>query len=236
MNAADFTRRWMGLIALLAGLVAVFPWLLHAVVQNSQCDVPSGGCGRMVEVLGHYGNWVVIGVVLIPLIFAIAGRTLTVGTFVWAFPFALLMIAGSLPLLLVLGNLWMPDFADQALAMPARTPLLFLGVLMVALSVQDDEDSGSGQFWRWALGLVAAGTVFVTANAWLIGLATLPWIGAFAHPLGGLIARAHAALGIGEELARLTYFCLLAFMITAAGLVVASRAQRHVPVRRLSRA
>ncbi|MEI9928718.1 MAG: hypothetical protein WDN44_14860 [Sphingomonas sp.] len=91
--------------------------------------------------------------------------------FAWGFPFGLLMLAGSVPLLLATPALQSPDFMTEVVALPATTPFLFLIVLFVALSACDDTQGSAAAAWRTVQGFVAVATVFVTAPAWLVGFA-----------------------------------------------------------------
>lgn len=235
MNADAFTRRWIGLFALLAGLTALAPWFIHAVVQNSGCQETVGACATTTETLTLYGHRLILAVFLVPLLLALAGRALSVGAFVWAFPFALLMIAGAAPLFFEAAAFVATRDPVEWLAAPAIMPLMFLLLLLVALSAYPDDDiGGTAPAWRAALGFVAAAALFVTASAWLPGVAVLPWVGRFAHPVADLAARGHAALGITGIEASLGTYCLIAFAFGAAGLV-ASRGG-GAPQRRIVRA
>lgn len=220
MNADVFTRRWLGLFALLAGLIAIAPYFVDVVVANSGCGEASR-CADAHEVLALYGRRLTLVVILVPLAVAIAARALTIGAFLWAFPFALLMVAGALPLMFETEQFAAMTNWTEVLAVPALIPLLFLVLLLVALSAYpDDREGGTARAWRAVLGLIAIATLFVTAPAWLNGVATLPYAGEFAVPVAHALASAHAALGITEQLAQLGNYCLIAFILCAAGLVV----------------
>ncbi|MES2445378.1 MAG: hypothetical protein V4574_21335 [Pseudomonadota bacterium] len=223
MSADIFRRRWLGLFALLSGLIFLSPWLIHALVANSGCQGTSGACASLQATLEYHSRWLVLAIVLAPLIVAIAGRTLTAGVFVWAFPFALLMLAGATPLLVALSEIDSADFAAGLLELPALIPLLFLLVLLVALSAGNDEDGGAAGAWKLVLGFAAGAAVFVTAQSWLIGLETLPYAGPAAGPLSVWLAKAHAALGITEQLPRLGNLCLIGFILAGAGMMASAR-------------
>lgn len=222
MNADLFTRRWLGLFALLALLVVTAPYFIHVVVQNSGCHESAGACARMDEALTFYGRRVILAAFLVPLLIALAARTLTIGAFIWAFPFALLMLAGAAPLFFEIAA-FAADRRHPLAVMEALAfmPLLFLILLLIALSAYpEDKESGTAPAWRAALGFVALAALFVTAPAWLEGLVLVPWIGPSAVPIHGVIAQGHAALGIEAQLSQLATYCLIAFVLGAAGLVI----------------
>ncbi|MDF7775051.1 hypothetical protein P1X14_07325 [Sphingomonas sp. AOB5] len=230
MSAEIFIRRWLGLFALLSGLVVFSPFLIQTVVGNSGCGDTSGACTKLGGALELYGNWVVLAVVLIPLILAIAARSLTVGMFAFAFPFALIMIAGAMPLFFALDHFRDPGFFDELVALPAVMPLLYLFVMLVALSVAGDEDEGASGAWKVLLGFAALAAAFVNAPDWLLGLEMIPSLGHAAAPLSFYIAKAHGALGIVEVLPQLTTHALLALVLGTAGLMF-SRSRHVAPAR-----
>jgi hypothetical protein len=223
MSAEVFTRRWLGLFALLSGLIVLEPFLIQALVANSGCRGMSGACASLTGKLEYHSSWLVLAIVLAPLIVAIAARTLTMGTFVWALPFALLMMAGAMPLFVALSDFSEPTFLDVLLDLPALIPLLFLIVLLLALSVGSDDDRGAAGAWKVVLGFVALAAAFVSAPAWLIGLEGLAIAGSFAPMLTHYLGMAHSALGITEQVPQLTNSVLIAFTLAAAGTMIASR-------------
>lgn len=223
MSAEVFTRRWLGLFAMLSGLIVLAPFLIQALVANSGCRDTSGACDSLNAALDYHGSWLVLAIALAPLIVAIAGRTLTMGIFAWAFPFALLMLAGAMPLFVALGRFMEPDYLDSLMDLPALIPLLFLLVLLLALSVGSDEDKGAAGAWKLVLGFVALAAAFVSAPAWLIGLEGLPYAGQFAPALTHYLGMAHAALGIVQQVPQLTNSILIGFTLAAAGTMIASR-------------
>ncbi|NML06085.1 hypothetical protein [Sphingomonas sp. G-3-2-10] len=233
MSAEIFIRRWLGLFAMLAGLIVFAPFLFQAVIGNSGCGATSGACTRLGTALELYGLWVVLAIVLIPLAVAIAARALTAGMFAFAFPFGLIMIAGSIPLFFALGNFQDPAFLDNLVALRAVMPLLFLFVLLVALSVAGDEDEGASGAWKMVLGFAALAAAFVSAPDWLPGLEAIPYLGHIAAPLSWYLARAHGALGIVEVLPQLTNHALIGFILATAGLMF-SRGRETVTVRKRS--
>ena len=221
MNADAFARRWIGLFALMAGLLAIAPHFIGVAVHNSGCGDVSGGCERMTELFTLYGRRLILAAIVAPLLIAVAARALTVGAFVWAFPFAMLMLAGASPLFFQAAE-FMSDFEPfDPMDEPAITPLIFVLLLLVGLSAYpDDREGGSVVAWRKVLGVVSVAAVLVTAPAWVTGLAEVPWLGQFALPTAFALARAHAALGIADHLPQLANYCLIAFVLAAAGLVV----------------
>lgn len=223
MSADVFRRRWLGLFALLSGLIFLAPYLIRVLVANSGCHDTSGACDSLQDTLDYHGRWLALAIVLAPLIVAVAARTLTAGVFVWAFPFAVLMLAGAMPLLTALSGIHSTDDASRLLELPAVIPLLFLLVLLVALSAGSDEEGGAAAAWKVVLGFVAGAAVFVTAQAWLIGLATLPYAGPYAMPIGLMLAKAHAALGITAQLPRFANLSLLGFILASAGMMASAR-------------
>jgi hypothetical protein len=224
MSADVFTRRWIGLFALLAGLVAIAPYFIQVVVANSGCAAVSGRCAEATDVLSLYGRRLTLAVILIPLVLAIAMRALTVGAFLWAVPFALLMIAGASPMLLESAHYARMTSWTDLLALPALTPLMFLVLQLVALSAYpDDREGGTAGAWQAVLALVAVAALFVTAPLLVPGLASLPYVGQLALPAGAAVANAHAALGIADQLARFGTWCMVAFILCTAGLVVSGR-------------
>jgi hypothetical protein len=223
VSADIFRRRWLGLFAMLAGLIFIAPYLIHAVVANSGCQGTSGACDSLQDTLDYHSRWLLLAIALAPLIVAVATRTLTAGVFIWAFPFALLMLAGAMPLLTGFSDVHSADDASALLALPAIIPLLFLLVLLVTLSAGNDEEGGAAAAWKAVLGFAALAAVFVTAQAWLTGLATLPYAGPFAAPIGAFIARAHAALGITAQLPRLANLSLIGFILAGAGMMASAR-------------
>jgi hypothetical protein len=223
MSADVFRRRWLGLFALLSGLIFLSPYLIQVLVANSGCHDTSGACASLQETLEYHSRWLVLAIVLAPLIVAVAARTLTVGVFAWAFPFALLMLAGATPLLVALSEIRSADFAAGLLELPAIVPLLFLLVLLVTLSAGNDDEGGAAGAWKLVLAFVAGAAVFVTAQSWLIGLATLPYAGPAAGPLGLYLAKAHAALGITAQLPRLANTSLIGFILAGAGMMASAR-------------
>lgn len=233
MSAETFIRRWLGLFALFSGLLVFAPFLIRAVVGNSGCGDTSGACTRLGGALEVYGSGVMLAVVLIPLIIAIAARALQVGMFAWAFPFALVTIAGALPLFLALGHFQKPGIFDEIVALKAVTPLLFLFVLLVSLSVAGDEQDGASGAWKALLGFAALAATFVTAPDWLVGLEAVPYLGHAAAPLSWYLANAYAALGIGEVLPQLGNNALIAFILGTAGLMF-SRGRLEAPTRNRS--
>lgn len=233
MSADIFIRRWLGLFAMLAGLIVFAPFLIQAVIGNSGCGATSGACTRLGGALELWGGWVVLAVVLIPLAIAIAARALTAGMFAFAFPFGLIMIAGSIPMFFALGNFQDPGFVDGLIELHAVTPLLFLFVLLVALSVAGDEDEGASGAWKMLLGFAALAAAFVSAPDWLPGLEAVPYLGHIAAPLSWYLAQAHGALGIVAVLPQLTNHALLALILGTAGLMF-SRGREAAPVRNRS--
>lgn len=216
-------RRWLGLFALLSGLIVLEPFLIRALVSNSGCATTQGACDTLTAALEYHGSWIVLAIVLAPLVVAIAMRTLTTGTFAWAFPFALLMLAGAMPLFVALSGFMAPDYLANLLELPALIPLLFLLVLLLALSVGGDEDKGAAGAWKLILGFVALAAAFVSAPAWLIGLGGLPYAGQLAPLLAHYIGVAHGALGITAQIPQLTNSALIGFTLAAAGTMLASR-------------
>jgi hypothetical protein len=223
MNADVFRRRWLGLFALLAGLIFLAPYLIQVLVSNSGCRDTSGACAALEATFDYHQRWLVLAIALAPLAVAIAGRTLTAGVFAWAFPFALLMLAGAMPLLTGLSDIRTADEMQALLELPAMLPMLFLLVLLVALSAGHEEDGTAAAAWKALLAFAAGAAVFVTAQAWLPGLATFPYIGHAALPLERYLAKAHAALGITAQLPQLSNTCLIAFILAAAGLMASAR-------------
>ena len=224
MSAEAFMRRWLGLFALLSGLIVLEPFLISALVSHSGCRDVSGACDSLRAALEYHGSWLVLAIVLAPLIVAVAARTLTMGIFAWAFPFALLMMAGAMPLFVALSGFMQPDYLANLLEMTALIPLLFLLVLLLALSVGSDEDKGAAGAWKLILGFVALAATFVSAPAWLLGLEGLPYAGQLAPMLSYYLGKAHGALGITERVPQLTNTALIAFTLAAAGTMLASRA------------
>lgn len=223
MSADIFRRRWLGLFALLSGLIFLAPYLIRVLVSNSGCHDTSGACAALEATFDYHQRWLVLAIALAPLVVALAGRTLTAGVFVWAFPFALLMMAGAMPLLAGLSDIRSASDAQALLELPAMLPTLFLLVLLVALSAGSEEDGNAAAAWKALLGFAGGAAAFVTAQAWLPGLATLPWIGPASPPLDGWLAKAHAALGITAQLPQLSNTCLIAFILAAAGLMASAR-------------
>ena len=223
MSGEAFTRRWLGLFALLAGLTVLAPFLIEVLIRNSGCGEVSGACASLGDTMDYHGRWIVLAITLSPLIVAIAGRTLTMGVFVWAFPFALLMIGGAMPLLSGLADFREPDFLDRLMELPALIPLLLLVVLLLALSIGSDEQEGASGAWKLVLGFAALAAAFITARAWLIGIEQIPYAANLAPPMAYYIAVAHAALGITEALPQLTNTVLVAFILAAAGVMFSAR-------------
>jgi len=223
VNAEQFRRRWLGLFAMLAGLIFLAPFLIQMLVGNSGCHDTSGACSSLEATFDYHQRWLVLAIALAPLVVAIGGRTLTAGVFVWAFPFALLMMAGAMPLLTGLSDIRSANDAQALLQLPAMLPMLFLLVLLVSLSAGSEEDGNAAAAWKLLLGFAAGASAFVTAQAWLPGLATLPYAGPAAPRLDLWLAKAHAALGITAQLPQLSNTCLIAFILTAAGLMVSAR-------------
>ncbi|MCW3848935.1 hypothetical protein OF829_16985 [Sphingomonas sp. LB-2] len=223
MSAEVFMRRWLGLFALLSGLIVFAPFLSHAVVTNSGCGDTIGACASLQATLDYHSSWLVLAIVLAPLIVAIAARTLTMSIFAWAFPFALLMMAGAMPLFVQLSAFREPNYLENLLALPALIPLLFLVVLLLALSVGSDEDKGAAGAWKAILGFVALAAAFVSAPAWLLGLASIPYAGQFAPMLAYYLGLAHGALGIAARIPQLVNTALVGFTLAAAGTMLASR-------------
>lgn len=216
-------RRWLGLFAMLSGLIVLAPFLIQVLVNNSGCRGTSGACDPLMEALHYHAAWLVLAIALAPLIVAVAARTLTMGIFAWAFPFAMLMLAGAMPLFVRLSDFMEPDFLGNLMELPALIPLLFLLVLLLALSVGSDEDKGAAGAWKMILAFVALGAAFLSAPAWLIGLSGLPWVSQFAPMLTHYIAMGHGALGIVEQVPQLVNTALIAFTLAAAGTMLASR-------------
>jgi hypothetical protein len=223
MTAERFTVRWIGLLVLLAGLIVASPFVVSLLDANASCFGTETACRDMAQVFAHYGRAMILVLVVIPLLVAVAARTLTVGVFAWAFPFALLMSAGSLPLLHAIGG---PDAdsIDTAMAHPALIPLLFLLVLLVALSAESEGDER--RFWRIMMGVFAVATIFVVSATWIPGLALMPFVGQAAEPIGGYLNAGHNALGLTSHLGQLTNTCLIAFALAAAGMMISARHAR----------
>jgi hypothetical protein len=222
MSGEVFTRRWLAMFALLAALIAASPLLIDLLTRNAGCFGTESACRDMAEVFKAHGrSWILI-LALIPLAVMIATRTLTVGLFAWAFPFALLMLAGALPLLFAIGG---PEVAgwNDMIGHPAIVPLLFLLVLLVALSAEDEERGGL--VWRVLMAVVAVAALFLTSAAWLPGFALMPVIGQAAELIGHYLGTAQHALGLGKQIAQLVNTCLLAFVLAAAGMMVSARAR-----------
>jgi hypothetical protein len=210
------------MLALLAALIAVSPLLIDLLIRNASCFGSDSACSDMAKMFERYGrSWIMI-VALIPLTVMIANRTLTAGVFAWAFPFALLMLAGSLPLFYAIGTPEISGWGDL-LSYPSLVPLLFLLVLLVALGVEDE--AGGGMLWHVAMGLVAVVTLFITSAAWLPGIALMPFVGQAAQPAAFYFGAAHHALGLGHQIAALANTCLIAFVLAAAGMMVSARAR-----------
>lgn len=227
MSGDAFMRRWLGLFAMLSGLIVLAPFLIRVLVANSGCQDTSGACASLNATLEYHGSWLVLALVLAPLIVAIAGRTLTMGIFAWAFPFALLMMAGAMPLFVALSGFMEPDYLERLMDLPALIPLLFLMVLLLALSVGSDDgadsERGAAGAWKMGLAFVALAAAFISAPAWLIGLEALPYAQQFAPMLAYYLGQAHGALGITSQVPQLTNTALIAFTLVAAGTMLASR-------------
>lgn len=223
MSAEAFMRRWLGLFAMLSGLIVLAPFLIKVLIANSGCRDTQGACDSMGAALEYHGAWLVLAIALAPLIVAIAMRTLTMGIFAWAFPFALLMIAGAMPLFVALSKFMEADYLANLMALPALIPLLFLLVLLLALSVGSDDDKGAAGVWKLILGFVALAAAFISAPAWLIGLEGLPYAGQLAPVLSYYLGIAHNALGITARVPQLTNSALIGFTLAAAGTMLASR-------------
>ena len=216
-------RRWLGLFAMLSGLIVLAPFLIKVLLANSGCGDTQGACNSLNGALEYHGAWLVLAIALAPLIVAIAMRTLTMGIFAWAFPFALLMMAGAMPLFVALSKFMEADYLANLMALPALIPLLFLLVLLLALSVGSDDDKGAAGVWKLILGFVALAAAFVSAPAWLIGLEGLPYAGQLAPVLSYYLGVAHNALGITARVPQLTNSALIGFTLAAAGTMLASR-------------
>jgi hypothetical protein len=233
MTAEVFIRRWLGLFALLSGLVIFSPFLIQAVLANSGCSAISGRCDILAGALDHYCGALMLALILIPLLVAIAGRSLAVGMFAFAFPFLLLVTAGALPLLQSLGHVARPGFLEETGMMQGATQLLFLLVGLVCLSVAGDDQEGASGAWKAVLGFVMLSAGFVTAPSWLAGFALLPYASHLVPPLALFIGRAHAALGITDLLPMLQTQILVAMTLGTAGLMF-SRARTDAPARKRS--
>lgn len=222
MSAGSFTRRWLILLALLAGLIAAAPYITLGIAHAPGCGGMGEACGAAAQAFDSYGRWLLLAIIVLLLVTSLSARALAVGVFAWALPFGLLMLAGSVPLLLAVPDLQSPTFLAEIAALPALTPFLFLIVHFIALSAspEDSEAGSAGAAWRTVLGFVAVATVFVTAPAWLVGFASLPYVGGLAAPIAARVAQAHAALHIDHELAQITLACLVAFIVAAGGLVL----------------
>jgi hypothetical protein len=222
MSGERFTLRWIALVVLLGVLIVASPYIVELLTRNAACFGTENACRDMAEVFAHYGRSMILVVVLIPLLVAVAARTLSAGVFAWAFPFALLMVAGSLPLLYAVGGPEVATWAEAA-AHPALVPLIFLLVLFLALSVESED--GIGGIWRVAMPLVALLTLFLTSTAWLPGVALMPYVGETAQPIGYYLGEAHGALGLGEQIGPFVNLCLLAFVLAAAGMMMSARSR-----------
>jgi hypothetical protein len=233
MTAEVFIRRWLGLFALLAGLVVFTPFLIEAVVAKSGCGAISGRCEILSGALNHYGSGLALALVLIPLLVAVAGRSLAIGMFAAAFPFILLVTAGALPLLTTLGDIAQPGFLDEAGVMLGGTQLLFLLVGLVCLSVAGDDQQGASGAWKAVLGFVMLAAGFVTAPSWLAGLALTPYAAHLVRPLATFFGRAYYALGVTDLLPMLQTQTLIAMILATAGLMF-SRARAETPARKRS--
>lgn len=222
MSGERFARRWALLLALLAALIFASPFLVRLLDRNAACFGTEHACSDMAEVFAAHGRAVVLAIALIPLLVTIAARALTLGAALWAIPFALLMIAGALPLLWAIGSPQI-DGWDDLLGHPGIVPLLFLLVMLLALSGEGED--GIGGMWQVATPLVAFVTLFLTFAAWLPGVAMLPVLGAAAAPTGAWFVKAHGAIGIAGHGAALVNLCLLAFVLAAAGMLMSGRAR-----------
>ncbi|MCW3836054.1 hypothetical protein ACFQ1E_08380 [Sphingomonas canadensis] len=232
MNAETFIRRWIGLAALFAGLIALAPYFVHVVVANSGCQGATA-CAGAEELLGHYARRITLVVVIVPLLLAVASRTLATGGFGWAFPFALLMTAGALPLAAETRDLASMAGLGTAAEMAEMLALVFLLLLLIAFSAHpDDSDHGATAAWRTLLGFVALAALFVTAPVWTAGLAALPYVAPLGERLAVAAATGHAALGMQDALGAYATYCMLAFVLAAAGLLFSGpRAEAIRPIR-----
>ncbi len=228
MSAASFTRRWIVLLALLAGLIALAPYIALGIGHAPGCGGMGDACEAASLGFAQYGRTLLLAVLALLLVTSLASRAFAVGVFAWAFPFGLLMLAGSAPLLLAVPDFRSPDFLHEIGALPAVTPFLFFVVLCIALSAcpEDGETGPAAVGWRALLGASAIATALVTAPAWLVGVATLPLIGMVAQPLALDVAALHAALHIDQALARITLGCLVAFLVASGGLILSGSAGR----------
>jgi hypothetical protein len=222
MSGERFTLRWIALFVLLGVLIVASPYIVELLTQNAACFGTEHACADMAGVYAHYGRSMVLVLVLIPLLVAVAARALSAGVFAWAFPFALLMVAGALPLLYAVGGPEVSTLAE-AMAHPALIPIFFLLVLFLALSVESED--GVGGMWRVAMPLVALITLFLTSSAWLPGVALMPVLGPTAQPIGFYLGEAHGALGLGERIGPFVNLCLLAFVLAAAGMMMSARSR-----------
>lgn len=222
MSGERFTVRWIGLFVLLAVLIAASPTIVELLTRNAACFGTENACADMAGVFKHYGRTLILILVLIPLMVSVAARSLYAGVFAWAFPFALLMTAGALPLLYAVGGPEASSIADAA-AHPALVPTLFLLVLFLALSVESED--GFGGMWRVAMPLVALVTLFFTWPAWLPGFALMPYVGESAQPMGAYLGEAQGALGLGERIGTFGNLALLAFVLAAAGMMMSARSR-----------
>lgn len=222
MSGERFTVRWIMLFALLAALILASPFIVEMLDANAACFGTEHACADMAGVYAHYGRSMVLVIVLIPLLVTVAARALSAGVFAWAFPFALLMAAGALPLLYAVGG---PEIStlDEAMAHPGLIPVFFLLVLFLALSVESDD--GHGKMWRVAMPLLALLTLFLTSSAWLPGVALMPVVGQTAQPVGFYLGEAQGVLGLGERIGPFVNLCLLAFVLAAAGMMMSARSR-----------
>jgi hypothetical protein len=222
MSGERFTLRWIGLFALLAALIALSPLLVEQLTRNAACFGTEHACADMARVYAHYGRSMILVLVLVPLLVTVAARSLYAGAFAWAFPFALLMVAGALPLLHAVGGPGVASF-EEAMAHPSVVPILFLLVLFLALSVESED--GVGGFWRVTMPLVALVTLFLTSPAWLPGFALMPYVGQGAAPIGFYLGEAQGALGLASRIGAFVNLCLLAFVLAAAGMMMSARSR-----------
>ncbi len=233
MTAEVFIRRWLGLFGLFAGLIVSLPFLIQAVIARSGCSGISGRCELLAGALDHYGSGLMLALVLIPLLVAVAGRSLAVGMFAFTFPFVLLATAGAAPLLLALGDIGQPGFLDEAGVTHGGTQLLFLLVCLVCLSVAGDEQQGASGAWKAVLGFVMLAAGFVSAPSWLAGFALTPYLANVVPSLGQFFGRAYHALGVTDLLPMLQTQTLIALILGTAGLMF-SRGRSDAPARRRS--
>lgn len=199
MSAPTFIRRWIGILALTIGFIAIFPYLIIAIVSQSGCRGVGGACGAVTLMAGLYLRFPVIAVLVIALGHACFRRVryLHLG-WPWVL-FSCVMLIGAMPFLLAARNFWAASFA---LGIIEFSPVLPAGGLLLVLALLSLlPDHGIKNRFRTGLRITSflfGAFLILSFRFWGQGLMLIPLVGKVIRLIYWPLLRISARINIFE--------------------------------------